>query len=79
MPGMFDANQFKRSVKEWIRMHPDGSEVELVDFCEEQIPPSQYSAHQWLVEHTLSWYRHILSQRQTVADPADDMDDAAMA
>lgn len=61
---MFDANSFKRSVKEWMRTHPHGTEAELVDFCEDQIPASQYSANQWLVEHTLSWYKHILAQRE---------------
>lgn len=60
---MFDCNRFKRSVKEWMREHPDGSVSDLVDFCEEQIPSHQYSAHQWLVEQTVSWYRHILAQR----------------
>ncbi len=61
---MFDANQFKRSVKDWMRQHPQGSEAELIDFCEEQIPPAQFTAHQWLVEHTVSWYRHVLLQRR---------------
>ena len=60
---MFDANHFKRSVKEWIRIHPEGSETDLLDFCEEQIPAPAYAANRWLVEHTLSWYRHILSSR----------------
>ena len=60
---MFDANRFKRSVKEWIRAHPEGTEADLVDFCEELIPSQHFSANQWLVEHTLSWYRHIVSQR----------------
>jgi len=76
---MFDPNQFKRSVKEWIRLHPEGTEAELVDFCEEQIPPAQFSANQWLVEHTLSWYRHILAQRKHTADEYDDDGDEAVA
>jgi len=71
---MFDANHFKRAVKEWIKLHPVGTEAELVDFCEEQIPPAQFSAHQWLVEHTLSWYRHILAQRQHDVSLGDDND-----
>jgi hypothetical protein len=64
----FDPNRFKRSVKDWIKTHPEGTETELADFCEDQIPSAQYQAHQWLVEHTLSWYRHILAQRQGAAD-----------
>lgn len=74
---MFDPNQFKRAVKDWIRSHPEGSEAELVDFCEEQIPAAQYSANQWLVDHTLSWYKHILSQRQAAAGAYDDAEEAA--
>jgi hypothetical protein len=77
MAEMFDPNRFKRSVKDWMKSHPDGTEAELVDFCEEQIPAAQYAAYQWLVEHTLSWYRHILAQRRHDAEAADDMDDAA--
>jgi len=69
---MFDANQFKRSVKEWIKMHPEGTEADLVDFCEEQIPPAQFSANEWLVEHTLSWYRHILTQRRHATELMED-------
>jgi hypothetical protein len=75
---MFDANHFKRSVKEWIKRHPEGTEAELVDFCEEQIPPAQFSAHQWLVEHTLSWYRHILAQRQHADSGMDEADEATI-
>lgn len=76
---MFDANQFKRSVKEWIRMHPDGTEAELQDFCEDQIPPNNYTANLWLVEHTLSWYRHILSQRVPETAVYDEADEASLS
>ncbi len=61
---MFDSNKFKRAVKDWMREHPEGSEADLVDFCEEQIPPQQFSAHRWLVDQTLSWYRHVLVSRE---------------
>ena len=72
---MFDANTFKKSVKEWIRAHPGGSLLDLQDFCEEQIPPAQYAANKWLVDHTLSWYRHILSHREGTDeyDPNEDV------
>ena len=63
-PSMFDANKFKRSVKDWIRDHPEGTEEDLLDLCEELIPTNQYAANHWLIEHTLSWYRHILAQRK---------------
>ena len=64
---MFDSNQFKRSVKDWMRSNPEGSLAELTDYCEELIPPQQYAAHKWLVEHTVSWYRHILTHREISA------------
>jgi hypothetical protein len=60
---MFDPNQFKRSVKEWMKQHPTATEIELIDFCEDQIPVSQYASYEWLVEHTVSWFRHIVAQR----------------
>lgn len=61
---MLDFNDFKRSVKEWIRLHPGGSIQDLRDFCEERIPSHQYSANEWLVDQTISWYRHILAHRE---------------
>jgi len=61
---MFDANSFKRSVKEWIRANPDGSVNDIMDYCEEQIPPAQFASYQWLVNQTLEWYKHILTQRE---------------
>lgn len=62
---MFDINQFKRDVKEWIKSHPQGEEQDLIDFCEELIPASQFAANQWLVDQTVSWFRHILSHQET--------------
>jgi hypothetical protein len=61
---MFDTNTFKRSVKAWVREHPNGALEELVDFCEELIPASQYHAYSWLVEQTAGWYQHLLSSRR---------------
>ncbi len=60
---MFDFNEFKRSVKEWIKVNPGGSVQDLRDFCEDKIPSNHFSANQWLVEQTVSWYRHILAHR----------------
>lgn len=60
---MFDRNEFKRKVKTWIREHPDGSEQDLVDYCDEIIPANQFGVNQWLVEQTLSWYKFILATR----------------
>ncbi|MBQ47450.1 MAG: hypothetical protein CMP10_08260 [Zetaproteobacteria bacterium] len=72
---MFDFNQFKKSVKVWIKDHPSGTVTELRDYCEEQIPVSQFAANEWLVDQTLSWYRHILNQREIEAeDPSSYVD-----
>ena len=68
---MFDINGFKIKVKEWIREHPHGSEADFLDYCEELIPSSQYSAHQWILDQTVSWYHSILQSRKNEA-PADD-------
>ena len=75
---MFDANVFKRAIKDWIKAHPEGTEAYLADFCEEQIPPAQYTSYEWLVEHTISWYRHILAQRRQEPD-MDDGDELSLA
>lgn len=70
---MFDVNQFKKEVKEWIRVNPSASEHDLRDYCDEIIPPQQYQSHLWLLEQTLSWYRHILERReQEVEDEGDE-------
>lgn len=71
---MFDPNSFKRSVKAWIRDHPQGTEADLVDFCEELIPPQAFAANEWLVEHTVSWYRHIVAQRDSRFDGFNESD-----
>lgn len=73
---MFDVNQFKRSVKEWIRVNPLGSELDLRDYCDELIPPVLYQANQWLIEQTLSWYHHILERRDQECLNEDEMYDA---
>lgn len=75
---MFDANSFKRSVKDWIQKHPDGTVEDLRDFCEEQIPTAQYAACEWLIEQTTSWYAHVLRQRESLRSfSAEDEADVA--
>ena len=73
---MFDINQFKRQVKDWIRLNPSAAEQDLVDFCEEIIPTNQFAANQWLIEQTVGWYRHIISNRDYSSDDFDrELDD----
>jgi hypothetical protein len=62
---MLDTNKFKRSVKEWVRENPNGSLENLVDYCEELIPPGQYNNYSWIVEQTAGWYEHVLSTRRS--------------
>ena len=69
---MFDVNAFKKQVKVWIAEHPQGEIADLVDFCEELIPPQQFSANKWLVDQTVSWYRHVLVQRDITQTAEDD-------
>jgi hypothetical protein len=61
---MFDANTFKKAVKEWIRANPTGTVNDILDYCEEQIPPAQYASYEWLVNQTIDWYKHILTHRE---------------
>jgi hypothetical protein len=65
---MFDVNHFKKAVKEWIRVHPTGTEADLRDYCDEIVPPQLYQSNQWLIEQTLSWYKHILERREHELD-----------
>ena len=60
---MFDVNQFKKGVKEWVRLHPSATVADFTDFCEEMIPPSHYAANQWLIDQSISWYRFVKTQR----------------
>ena len=62
---MFDTNNFKRSIKEWVKINPRGTIEDLVDYCEELIPTNQYQAHSWLIEQTTGWYEHVLSHRRS--------------
>ncbi len=71
---MFDFNQFKRSVKEWITANPSGSELELRDFCEESIPANLFTANEWLVDQTLAWYKHIVKNREAAPAGFQDFD-----
>ena len=61
---MFDTNKFKKSVKSWVKSNTDATVNDFVDFCEEQIPSSHYAANKWLIEQSVSWYKHVLNQRR---------------
>ena len=58
-----------------MREHPQGTEQELVDYCDELIPANQFAVNQWLVEQTLSWYRFVLTARDKNRDNLRDFDD----
>jgi hypothetical protein len=76
---MFDANKFKRLVKEWIRENPEAELAEFQDFCEDLIPPAQFSSYQWLVDQTVDWYKHILAHREVSKNFADEGDEHSIA
>ena len=71
---MFDTNEFKRNVRQWMSANPAGDEAELVDFCEELIPAKSFAANKWLIEQTVYWFRHIRAQSKLSA--VDNQDDA---
>ncbi len=61
---MFDRNTFKKNVKQWVRENPGATVQQLVDFCEEQIPPSDFSANAWMIDQTIHWYKNFLSSQE---------------
>lgn len=73
---MFDANKFKRQVKEWIRENPEGDLAEFQDFCEDQVPPAQFASYQWLVDQTVDWYKHILAHREVSRNFTEESDES---
>lgn len=73
---MFDSNNFKRSVKEWVKFNPKATTAELADYCEELIPAPQYQANSWLVEQTVGWYEHVLNSRRHDVDLEQDAEAA---
>lgn len=68
---MLDHNAFKKSVKDWMRENPEGSLPDLIDFCEEQIPTNQFATSRWIVDQTVSWYKHILVHRELTSEQQD--------
>lgn len=74
---MFDSNQFKRAVKEWVRSHPEATVSEFEEFCTHQLPAVEYPQHQWLVSQSISWYRHVLINRKSNYTPELDNEDVA--
>lgn len=69
---MFDKNEFKKKVKVWIRQNPKASEHDLHDFCDEIMPPNHFAANQWLINQTVSWYKHILESREKAKKYVED-------
>jgi hypothetical protein len=61
---MFDINEFKKKLKDWIKTHPHADEADFLDYCEELIPPSQYAAYRWVIEQSVAWYQNILLTRK---------------
>ncbi|MDB2447017.1 hypothetical protein N9W79_00160 [bacterium] len=74
---MFDINSFKKSVRAWMNNNPEGTVNDLLDYCEDMIPPGVYASHKWLVDQTVAWYRHVQAHRETDKMMANGFDDVA--
>lgn len=61
---MFDINEFKTKLKDWIQKHPRAEESDFIDYCEDLIPPQHYSKNQWLFEQSLAWFRNYKQSRK---------------
>ena len=61
---MFNINMFKQKVKTWMAENPKAEVSELVEYCEEVIPPTQFSANKWLIDQTVQWFEHIKTTRR---------------
>ena len=71
---MLNFNNFKKEVKVWMSQNPNGSEIELLDFCEDIIPANQYVANKWIIDETVSWYKHVLDNRKKELAYEQDVD-----
>lgn len=69
---MFDLNDFKAKVRMWLASHATIDEQDLVDYCEELIPPQHYAANHWIIDQTVEWYRHMV--QTGVYDTAEEVD-----
>ena len=72
---MFDFNQFKRSVKNWMDENPQATTQDLREFCEDQIPSQYYAAHSWVVDQTVAWYTHIITSRAALSNMGHDFEE----
>ncbi len=72
---MFDRNQFKRSVKNWMNENEEATIEDLQLYCEQLIPTKEYVANKWLIDETLAWYDHILHNRKHLANQYDPQDE----
>lgn len=76
---MFDRNQFKRIVKQWVKDNQQATIYDLIDYCEDQIPPADYTANSWLIDQTVNWYKHILANREYYTNEVESEDFFKMA
>ena len=60
---MFDKNDFKKSVKNWIQKNGESSSRDLESYCLSLIPSTDLPKNRWLVDQTLSWFQYIQDQR----------------
>ena len=53
---MFSVSHYKRQVRQWMVAHPEKSEKDLVQYCEELIPTIDHPSYNWLVTLTVDWF-----------------------
>ena len=61
---MLNVNNFKKEIRAWVRSNEDGTLEDFVDFCEDLIPPHQYSSYSWLLEQSSQWFQHVIKHRE---------------
>ena len=67
---MLNVNEFKKRIKKWMDDNPFAQETDLVKYCKKIIPENELKANQWLLDQTVSWYKHILliRDKNNIAD-----------
>ncbi len=60
----FDTNSFKKNIKDWVAQNPRADIEAFTDYCEDQIPQRSFASYEWLVDQSVSWFKHVLRNRE---------------
>lgn len=61
---MFNLNKFKSNVRIWIKENPVSTELDLIEYCEKQVPIEQLASNAWLIEETIHWCRYVFAMEK---------------